>query len=104
MFICRELLSVVQQVDSVAVDAFEAFLVFGEILHHLELLRQIHDGDVDIIVEIDAAKSPTACVSAHIEQGLRLIAEHNLQSLVERVVRVKMVESEPALLHLFRQL
>jgi hypothetical protein len=68
-----------------------------------ELLRQVHDRHVHIVRERDALHSPSACVSANVQQRLRFISKHNLQSLFKRVVRIEVVKTEPALLHLWRQ-
>ena len=94
----------IQQVHAIAVDAVGTRLASGGFPHHLQLLRQVHNGHLHVAVEFHALHSPTTCVATYVKQGLRLVGEHDLQGLLERAVAVEMVEAEPALLHLRRQL
>src|SRR5574344_461635 len=72
--------------------------------HHTQLLGQVHNGDIDLCIIAHTLRSPSARITAHIEQTAGMTCEYNLQGLLKRVVRIEMVESEPTLLHLFRQL
>ena len=111
--VCGEGVLLIQQVCGIAVDAVCSRLACRLLLHQFQLLGQIHHGYLHIRIIAHAAQGPTARIAAHVEQTTGLLAtlgsaalfggKHHLQCLFERTVGVEMVESEPTLLHLFRQ-
>ena len=63
-----ELLRTVQQVDTKSLYAVGTLLSCGLLAHHLQLLRQIHDGNLYLVAVIDASHCPSARITTHIYQ------------------------------------
>ena len=58
----------IKQVGRMGVDTVRAVFAFGRFAHQADLLRQIHDGDFDFGIVVDALLRPAAGIAADIEQ------------------------------------
>ena len=79
----REFLRTVKQVDSESVNAVGTLLTCSLLTHHLKLLRQIHDGHLNLVAVFDATHRPSARIAAYIHQRLGTVCvKHDLKSLI----------------------
>ena len=93
----------IQQVCGIAVDALCTWFASRLLLHQSQLLGQVHHRHLHIRIIAHTAQRPAARIAAYVEQTMGLLVKDHLQRLFKRAVGVEMVESEPALLHLFGQ-
>ena len=67
----------IQKVHAIAVNTVGTRLASGVATHHLQLLRQIDDGHLNIRVVTHALQGPTTCVATHVHQGLGFVGKHD---------------------------
>ena len=95
--------SVVEHVSGIIGNAFCPRLTRDVLSHHANLAREVYDGYVNAGRMGHATQRKATRIATNVHQMARVIGENDVQSLVERVVAIKVVEPEPAFLHLFGQ-
>ena len=84
-------------------DPFRARLSGGLFLHKPDLLRQVENRDFHVRIVADALERPFTGIAAYIQQISDRTVEYYLQSLLERIVGIEMIEGEPACPGRFRK-
>ena len=87
----------IQKIPRICVNAVATRFAGDVLFQHGKLLGKIHHSNMDIGIDLHTLKREASGVATDIEQRFGAGGEDSGERLLERMVGVEMVETEPAL-------
>ena len=84
-------------------EKLDAAVAAHVLARQLELPGQVHDGDVDVGIVAQTLEGELAGVAADVQQARGRLLEHDGQDRLKAVVRIEVVEGQPAPADVLRQ-